>query len=328
MPTPIPINFSVPMAAGDTVAFYVTLQTGFGIVNYTNGTAVGNVYAQDANIQQHEGYGGVYFGLAFSPRVWNGKIYYESGCVSATRTSCTGTVTTADSIVVTASQTSICGLPASATVTLNASSASTTYTYSWVGADLNSTTGPSVTATPNATTTYIVTGDDGVCADTAAITITLHLPPPALATVVPPSLCLLDSAQLNTPLANFQIGNGTLTNTTTSYPSPFGNFWTGDRNQNLILASELLAVGMNAGPINSARHVYQLHRFRWHNSAYIAHHNFCYGLNAGLLCCINTAGGWMDYPQFFHPIYLGRCIQLSHSNHVHAMCYLSVNFVC
>jgi hypothetical protein len=40
-------------------------------------------------------------------------------------------------------------------------------------------------------------------------------------------------------------------NSGTSYPAPYGNYWTGDRNQNLILASELTALGMVAGPISS-----------------------------------------------------------------------------
>ena len=249
VPTPIPLTFAVPIPAGQTYAFYVTATS--GQVNYTNGTAVGNVYASDAFLQVREGKGGGYFGVTFSPRIFNGKVYYESGCASFVRTACTATVTFADTIALTASQTSICGNPASVTVTLNASSLNTGYNYSWTGADLNSSSGPSVTATPNATTTYTVTGDDGVCANTASIVITLTLPPPTNATATPNPLCLGQQSQFNTPLAEFQIGSGTLTNTTTSYPAPFGNFWTGDRNQNLILASELLAAGMTAGPINA-----------------------------------------------------------------------------
>lgn len=195
-PTPIPITFAVPIPAGSTYGFYVTARS--NQVNYTNGTAVGNVFASDPNLEVLEGNGGDYFNVTFSPRVFNGKVYYETGCASA-RTAVTATVTFADSITITASQTSICGLPASVTVTLNASSLNSSYNYSWTGADLNSTTGPSVTATPNATTIYTVVGDDGVCANSASITIILTAPPPAVATANPSSVCLGLTSQFSTP---------------------------------------------------------------------------------------------------------------------------------
>ena len=196
-PTPVPIFFAVNIPAGQTYGFYVTSRT--GTVSYTNGTAINNVYAQDANIQFREGHGGTYFALTFSPRVFNGNIYYESGCASATRTSVTATVTFADTISVTASQTLICGAPGSTTITLNATSANAGYNYTWTGADLISTTGPVVTATPNATTTYVVTGDDGTCADTTSITIILSIPPVAAATAAPSNICMGQPSQLSTP---------------------------------------------------------------------------------------------------------------------------------
>src|SRR5258706_1044362 len=93
----------------------------------------------------------------------------------------------------------ICGLPASATVTLTASSSNAGYNYTWTGADLNSTTGPSVTATPNATTTYVVMGDDGTCAAYDSVTIMLVAPPVANAISTPPSICLGQPAVLSTP---------------------------------------------------------------------------------------------------------------------------------
>src|SRR5258706_10654240 len=93
----------------------------------------------------------------------------------------------------------ICGLPASATVTLTASSSNAGYNYTWTGADLNSTTGPSVTSTPNATTTYVVMGDDGTCAAYDGVTIMLVAPPVANAISTPPSICLGQPAVLSTP---------------------------------------------------------------------------------------------------------------------------------
>jgi hypothetical protein len=70
------------MAAGETHAFYVT-PTDFstGGFNYTNGNAVGDVFASDANIEFLEGAGSGYpfNGTLFSPRVFNGNIIYDAG---------------------------------------------------------------------------------------------------------------------------------------------------------------------------------------------------------------------------------------------------------
>lgn len=48
-----------------------------------------------------------------------------------------------------------------------------------------------------------------------------------------------------------QVGTGTITNTTTSYPAPYGNFYYGAKHQFLVQASELAAAGINAGPLES-----------------------------------------------------------------------------
>jgi hypothetical protein len=80
-PTPLNLNSSIGVCAGDRVSFYITC-TGPGSVdiNYTNGTAINNVYAFDANIQVREMYGKVYpFAASFSPRVFNGTIHYNTG---------------------------------------------------------------------------------------------------------------------------------------------------------------------------------------------------------------------------------------------------------
>lgn len=50
---------------------------------------------------------------------------------------------------------------------------------------------------------------------------------------------------------NGQIGTGTLTNTTTTYPAPYGQFYWGARHQFLVLASELIAAGVTPGPLSS-----------------------------------------------------------------------------
>ena len=55
----------------------------------------------------------------------------------------------------------------------------------------------------------------------------------------------------NIKLNNAIIGNGTITNSNTDYPAPYGNWYWGARHQMLILATELQAAGLNAGPISS-----------------------------------------------------------------------------
>lgn len=59
------------------------------------------------------------------------------------------------------------------------------------------------------------------------------------------------SQRPNIRLNNVTIGNGTLTNSTTDYPAPYGNWYWGARHQILILASEMQAAGLTAGPISS-----------------------------------------------------------------------------
>ncbi|GEM_PF-4301342 len=78
-PTPLELqNMSVTIDAGATQAFYVTVTNGTGM-NYFNGSAVGNVFAEDDAIQFLEGTGNAYpFGAVFQPRVWSGNIYYAN----------------------------------------------------------------------------------------------------------------------------------------------------------------------------------------------------------------------------------------------------------
>jgi hypothetical protein len=55
----------------------------------------------------------------------------------------------------------------------------------------------------------------------------------------------------NLKINNFQIGNGTIQNTNTEYPAPYGNWYWAARHQILILASELQAAGVVAGPLST-----------------------------------------------------------------------------
>jgi hypothetical protein len=79
---PTPVNFQPPLqivlGAGMTQGFYVTATNATSNnFSYTNGSSLGAVFAADANIQFLEGVGKAYpFGGTYTPRIWNGIIYY------------------------------------------------------------------------------------------------------------------------------------------------------------------------------------------------------------------------------------------------------------
>ena len=77
-PTPLSINLNQIIAPGATQGFYITSSSGTAM-NYTNGTSVGSIAAQDSNIQILEGAGKSYpFASTFQPRIWNGTVYYAA----------------------------------------------------------------------------------------------------------------------------------------------------------------------------------------------------------------------------------------------------------
>lgn len=65
------------------------------------------------------------------------------------------------------------------------------------------------------------------------------------------SVCKGDTVSLNTSVNTvIKVGNGTITNSSTSYPAPYGNWYESARHQFLFLASELSAAGLTAGNVN------------------------------------------------------------------------------
>lgn len=81
-PTSLGLSLNVAISAGDTYAFYVTDTDDIG-VSYTDGTAVGTVAAQNADLQILEGAGVQYpFDELFEPRIWNGTLYYQLGTLA------------------------------------------------------------------------------------------------------------------------------------------------------------------------------------------------------------------------------------------------------
>ncbi len=74
-PTRLPIG-GLTIPAGQTYGICVTYLS--GSLKYTLGDGTNQVY-QDENLKFIGGVGGAYFNYTFSPRVWNGTIYYHSG---------------------------------------------------------------------------------------------------------------------------------------------------------------------------------------------------------------------------------------------------------
>lgn len=98
VPTAVPVPVNVTVSAGCTVAFYITRNVVNGpLVNYTNGTAVGFIFAANADMQVKDGTGKDYpFAGNFTPRRFNGTIFYtttagpNSGIVQGPTPVCAG----------------------------------------------------------------------------------------------------------------------------------------------------------------------------------------------------------------------------------------------
>lgn len=96
-----------------------------------------------------------------------------------------------------------------------------------------------------------VAGDGSALNDTVVVTRTKK---PLFKTTVSPNdtVCLGVPVQLNaTYNPSKQVGAGTLTNSSTTYPAPYGNWYGGARHQFLFTASELQLAGLTAGNINT-----------------------------------------------------------------------------
>jgi hypothetical protein len=77
VPTHVNLPTSFTLAANTREGLYIT-DTGGINVNYTRGTAVGDVAASNADLTIYQGAGKSYsFDLTFEPRIWNGTIYYN-----------------------------------------------------------------------------------------------------------------------------------------------------------------------------------------------------------------------------------------------------------
>jgi len=97
--TQIPATFNIPVNAGQTMGVYIICTQGG--VGYTNGTAAGNIFATNGQVSITEGLGRgtpLWTGGSFTPRVWNGTVYFGTTSCSTIRTPITATVGTAASV--------------------------------------------------------------------------------------------------------------------------------------------------------------------------------------------------------------------------------------
>lgn len=66
------------LSGSATSALYITSTNTGQYLQYTNGTAIGNIAAANADLKILEGSGNAYsFDTVFSPRIWNGTIIYQ-----------------------------------------------------------------------------------------------------------------------------------------------------------------------------------------------------------------------------------------------------------
>lgn len=232
-----PMNITIP--AGQTYGFYITSNSTFTSLNYSNGNAVGNVYSSDANITFLEG-GGLDYpftqgtGAVYQPRVWNGRIHYAvsipasttylwgqgqtTGQISQPLTSATtytvestvpGCPTMYDTLTINVStpyvnagsNVSVC---AGDSVTLTATGSAT---YSWDPVITNGQT-----FLPLASANYVVTGTDTagcVAMDTAFVEV---FPLPGVSAGADQTICQGASLTLSATGADTYVWNHGVTN--------------------------------------------------------------------------------------------------------------------
>lgn len=148
------------------------------------------------------------------------------------------------------------------------------YTYSWSpGTYLSSTSVPNPVATittPGAYSYVLTLTSPLGCVkkDTVDITIAANYPPNPILTASDTAICFGDTVTLTTMFGSSvpascgfnpvgcgaaltgTVGSGSSSNTTTSYPAPYGNWYTTVKQQFLYTAAELNAAGITGGKID------------------------------------------------------------------------------
>jgi len=136
-------------------------------------------------------------------------------------------------------------------LTLSASSANSGYVYSWSSnSGQLQATGANAVFAPSANGTVVVSAVDGNnCNAIDSVFIQSLTVPVAQVTPTTSGLCIGDAIplQLNNLSDTVQTGTGIGSNTSSTYPTPFGTFYEGLRLQMLVTAAELQAGGISAG---------------------------------------------------------------------------------
>ena len=155
-----------------------------------------------------------------------------------------------------ASTATICNGTPSSAITIT-SGASDYDTFSWTNSATvsgNPTNG--WTFNPATTTTYTLTASNSGNSNSRTVTVVVTvnaLPSPLTFTPTSATICngnvqsISASGGIISSSGNATLGTGTTLNTTSTYPSPYSNYYGGVKHQMLIRASELTALGFVAG---------------------------------------------------------------------------------
>ncbi|MDI1356558.1 MAG: T9SS type A sorting domain-containing protein [bacterium] len=178
MISPVPLNFVLPLSAGQTLALYIA--SSGGSLNCTNSGTTGSVFSSNADFQLLTGNAGNYFNVINSSKAFNGVIRYSRAGCRSPLLPVTLTVSALPVIMATANPSMVC--PGKST-TLSALGASS---YSWITLSVGST----VAVMPAAVTTFTVIGANTYgCENTTTLQVGLYSSPTIVLTQTINSVC-------------------------------------------------------------------------------------------------------------------------------------------
>jgi|GEM_PF-696819 len=241
----LPLNLTVPVG------------TGYRLVS---GTMSGNLireFSTNNNFPYTSASGNVSVTSGFITNPGSTTYYWfynwqvTTGCESP-RTEVIATVNTPPAINASATPAIICLGDES---DLNVTSSNAGYSYEWTGGLI----GANHVVSPTVSTTYSVTASDisggafDGCVTTASVSVTVN-PVPTAVSVTPSSSYVGSITQLTATggsiSGDYDLGTA-ITTTSTTGITPFSSNYEGVRKQYLIRASELTALGITPGNINS-----------------------------------------------------------------------------
>ena len=252
-PIVVPVNFDIPVGTGYRL----------GIASGTTATLLRNTSLASPY------YNVVANNLTFTGNWFADNNYWyffynilvSTGC-SGSRVPVTATVNTAPALTLSAASATICNGQTTSAVNLT-SNVGDYDSYVWTpSTGVSGTAATGFTFNPSSTTTYTLNASQtggSQCVNSATFTVNVNALPSAL-TVTPsattlcvdgPAVALTATGGLNSGISA-ATGTGTATNVAsstgaTAYPSPYGAYYENAKQQYLIRASELTALGFTAG---------------------------------------------------------------------------------